>query len=205
MNSTQLRLFDVPEQSAGPRRIGQLGALSVRQDHAVLGLITLLIGVSVVFALGVERGKQLTRSEQRRIETTPTVSSGSKPAAPAVSISEVTDVAVASAPKASPTPTQTASKKSTKTDKPEASIKKPTATAAAASKRKFAIQVVSYNTSMLAQRELEQLQQRGEQAFLIKKQNKVVLFVGPFSSKERAREQLSRLKQRYQDCFLQHL
>ena len=191
MDSTQLQLFDVPEQFAGPRRIGQLGAFSVRQDHAVLGLITLLISASVVFALGVERGKQLARSERRQVESTQASSTGAKSATPAASTGETAEIVVAAEPKAA---TKTAATKSS-----------TTTTASSASQRKFAIQVVSYNTSTLAQRELEQLQQRGEQAFLVKKQNKVVLFVGPFANKEHAREQLGRLKARYQDCFLQNL
>ena len=72
-------------------------------------------------------------------------------------------------------------------------------------KKRFAVQVVSYEQPQLAQRELQRLHARGEQAFLIKRQERVVLYVGPFPSKDTAGLKLQLLRQQYRDCFIRVL
>jgi cell division septation protein DedD len=70
---------------------------------------------------------------------------------------------------------------------------------------RFAVQVVSYSQAKFAQQELQQLQRQGEKAFLLKRQGKTTLLVGPFPTKENAASKLSGLRPRYRDCFIRTL
>jgi cell division septation protein DedD len=65
--------------------------------------------------------------------------------------------------------------------------------------------VVTYRQPQLAKRELERLQAKGERAFLMSRKGLTVLCVGPFPSKDNAKEKLVQLKDRYQGCFLKTL
>ena len=62
----QLELFDLSGHPTTRPRQPSLGrlVLQIRQDQAVVASIAGLVGLTVVFALGVERGKQLVRSER---------------------------------------------------------------------------------------------------------------------------------------------
>ena len=63
---SQLELFDVQRQSAPrPSReaVGRL-LIHLRYDQCVLAGMAGLIGLTMIFACGVERGKQLVRSER---------------------------------------------------------------------------------------------------------------------------------------------
>ena len=205
---TQLEWFDVPHH-ASPRRGARIFSqpLRMRPDHAVLGLILLLIGTSVVFAVGMERGKRLARTEpgvfepmaaapQRQANAAspgetlairPPISGKGSPAMPPAPARETLERP--SAPMPNTAPTQP-SRKPGKTSAP---------------KSRFAVQIVSYRQMKLAQRELQRLQQRGETAFLVTRQDRTVLLVGPFVDKERASSKLASLKRRYQDCFVRTL
>jgi cell division septation protein DedD len=57
----------------------------------------------------------------------------------------------------------------------------------------------------LARRELQRLQERGERAFLVNRGQYTMVYVGPFGSRDNAREKLPQLRSRYQDCFVKTL
>ena len=200
----QLELFNVPHQTPIRRNITAIGNLQLRHDHVVLLLIAVLIGCSVVFAMGVERGKSVAQAAGLFL-------SPQGVAAKAVQVPQQTTVkraetsadqqASAKAPPAKSSPVPVGPRAvPDKRVAPSAPVK-----VAADERSRFAIQVVSYRQPRLAQRELQRLQQRGEQAFLIMKQDKVVVFVGPFPTKSHASSKLVRLRQQYQDCFLRSL
>jgi cell division septation protein DedD len=91
---------------------------------------------------------------------------------------------------------------------PTAPVKPSTPSKLAASTSpasRYAIQVVSYRQPQLAKRELDRLQAKGERAFLVTRKGFTVLCVGPFPSKDNAKEKLVQLKDRYQGCFLKTL
>ena len=184
--TTQLELFQIAEQPPARRQIGRLGQVQFRYDHAVLLVIGLLIASSVVFALGVERGKKLVP-----VQETPAMPP--VPATVALSEREVRapSVAVTAAATAKPT-TPNATK--------PANV--PSSSAGAG---QFAVQVVSYSLDDNAQRELQRLKEQGQTAFLVKRQQKTLLFVGLFATKDRAKEALESLKTRYPGCFIQKL
>ena len=194
MVDEQLELFELTHKTKpSTRNVGSLERVQLRPDQAVLLTMVGLIGVAVVFALGIERGKQLVRSE-RLLEipkATPSgVTSGSQTPSPR-----------AETPSATPqdAPTSPSDRKAA----PQQTPKGPSKTVA--SRLRFAIQVVSYSQPKLAQQELQRLKARGEPAFLMMKQGRAVLFVGPFPTKANASARLSSLKRRYQDCFVRSL
>jgi hypothetical protein len=191
----QLELFDVPRQRAPDRsRMTGIGQVQLRYDHAMLCGIIALIGVAVVFGLGVERGKLLVRSE--RMLVGPQFGSMPAPAAAMAIKAERSagrggrPAAVPHAPAAAPTLRV---------------VPKPPVKSVAANST-YAIQVVAYSKLKLARQELSQLLGKGERAFLIDHNDgRMVLCIGPFPSREHASVKLSRVKQRYRDCFIRSL
>ena len=184
----QLYLFDVPATPAAQRERLRLGALSLRPDHVLLSLMFGLIGLSVIFALGVDRGRRVAQAErpllpprEPDVKTSPNPSLGPRPRDPSPRIPSASEGVAPKKPG------------------PKAAVK------VANDPSQFAIQVVSYNQPTLAQQELQRLQQRGERAFLVKRQGRTVLYVGPFPSKDHAATKLTALRRHYRDCFVKSL
>ena len=195
---TQLELFRLPEDQAGSRgRLSPIGYVRIRQDYAVLFVIGGLIGVSVVFAFGVERGKLLVKGEQALSSQPPKVTLNTTPVAPSTNLrpTSAAEVTIARPQEKAPAGSQ----QQAATDMPKPAKK------AAPKPAQFAIQVVSYRQAQLAQKELERLKQRGESAFMLRQQGKATLLVGPFATKQTASEKLLSLRALYQDCFLKNL
>lgn len=203
----QLELFRVSQTPSATRRAA-IGALSLRYDHAVLLAIAGLIGISVVFACGVERGKRLALEERLIV---PTVAMTAEPPAPSPTVAAAEQPSSPSIAEA-PTPAVQPKKPATKTASPPAAPKtSPKAKPAkapikvASTKSGFAIQVVTYTTPGLAQQELRRLKAAGESAFLVPRDGRVALYIGPFPSRENATAKLASLKRQYQDCFVRTL
>ena len=181
----QLELFDVASQAAPrPHRelVGQV-RLQLRYDQLVLTSVIGIIGLTVIFACGVERGKQLARYEGRASSALePPAAIPALPAAPVATITATQRVPASGvAPK----------------------IKAPSKPAIVRSR--YAVQVVTFSRPLLAKQELERLQSRGERAFLVAREGRTAVYVGPFTSKNNASEKVSTLKTRYQDCFVKVL
>lgn len=202
-SDSQLELFDLPHQTP-QAQFDSMNRLALRPDHAVLLVMTGLIGCSIVFACGVERGKQLARAEQPLLS--PRAARGETPsslqAAPESKIATSTPLPSQPASASAPAPVSAPAKI---LPRPTPTPRVATPTKRVAGSSRFAIQVVSYTQTPLAQRELQRLQHRGEQAFIVKKENRVVLLIGPFPSKAIASAKLTNLKPYYQDCFIRAL
>ena len=178
----QLELFHIEEQAARLSRrepVGQFD-VQVRHDHLMLVGISCIIGLTVVFACGVERGKQLVRAEQSLLVR-------QAPAPSHVSTAQQTGGSPAAQRSSSPTPL---------TGKPAPAL---------TGKSRYAVQVVTFTRVQLARQELQRLQARGERAFLMKREGRMVVYVGPFPSHTHANQKLTMLKTRYQDCFVKTL
>lgn len=180
----QLELFDLGQRSAVAPRRYSLGRVFVhaRYDQLVLAGIAGIIGLTIVFAGGVERGKSLARGE-RVVAVRPAAT----PATASMPVAATAKPAVAATATAAP-------------------VKKTTPAAAPTPLRsKYAIQVVTYSRMPLARAELERLQSRGEAAFLVTRGELTTVYVGPFATRTDATSRLGRLKSKYQDCFLKSL
>jgi cell division septation protein DedD len=169
----------------------------LRYDQLVLASMASVIGLTLVFACGVERGKQLVRSERvllarqhPTLPQSPTTSSAfeSPTATPSVPATTETE-----RPKREHIPAPAITPKVKRPGKP------------ASGKSRYAVQVVTYSRPQLAKQELDRLQARGERAFLVMRDGRTILYVGPFPSKVNASEKVAMLKARYQDCFVRTL
>jgi len=214
-DNRQLELFDLSGQPVARVRHEALGRLvfQLRYDQLVLTCMGLLIGLTIVFACGVERGKRLARLQ---IEASPFAHQSI--AAPPIPATRITDEASSQRPErsapAAATPSESPRPSSPATapqPKPKSRIAAaPTARESAApqtkkDKGRCAIQVVTYTRAQSAKRELDRLIARGERAFLVMRQGRTVVYVGPFPSQTQASEKLLTLKTRYQDCFVKIL
>lgn len=200
----QLELFDLSGQPSARARDAAPGhcSLHLRHDHLVLISIAGLIGVTVVFACGVERGKQLVRAERMLLARQP--SSGS-PSAP-----RGADAAPAEAPPAAATPAkQVGETKTPRAPAPAMAPKpKPRKLAQASpstGSARYAIQLATYRQPHYATREIARLNALGERAFLMKRERHTVVYAGPFPSRQNALDKMARMKDRYRDCFLKTL
>ena len=205
----QLELFDLTNQPAVKRPREPLSRFSftLRYDQLVLSGMAALLGVTVVFAFGVERGKQLVRSERVLLArqqggATPSTTD-SQPAPQASqdpsSISTTTGQGSEKAPK-----------KSAPTSAPSKARKEPTRVvsteqASKAGRSRYAVQVVAFSRPHLAKREMDRLHAKGEPAFLVMRDGRTFVYVGPFPSKGNASQKLTVLRPQYQDCFVRTL
>ncbi len=205
----QLEFFEATRATHHPSAGSGRGVfLHLRHDQALLSSIIGLIGLTVIFACGVERGKQLARTERMILARSPQA---------------MTEPPAASAePQAGETGTP--SEPSTKTEKADqklapapsggpqmkratklASASTSSATPPAGRGGRFAVQVVTYSRTRLARQELERLRAEGERAFLVIKGDRTVVYVGPFPSRGLASQKQLTLRTRYQDCFIKTL
>ena len=184
----QLELFELSEQRPRlrPERFEWV-RLHLRYDQLIIIGIGSLIGCTMVFAVGVERGKQLARSERVLLAHQEPVPPSASPSTP----SRVTT-------KPAPPSTEEASEPLKAPAKPAPAQKVPT-------KSRYAVQVVTYTRAQLARMELERLQRGGETAFLVMRDGRTILYVGPFHLKADASEKLVTLKTKYRDCFIKTL
>ena len=187
----QLELFGAAQPSTKPRHRETLGRffVHVRYDQLMLVGIAGLMAVTVIFACGVERGKQLVRGERALFVreqpaplSTPPGASGSAMAVPAAPSIEKTPVLTPLAPNKAKEPSKSGSGRS-----------------------RYAVQVVTYSRPQLAKMELQRLKAKGEQAFLMIREGRTSVYVGPFESKGYAQKHVVRLKTHYQDCFVKSL
>ena len=196
----QLELFDLSRQQSAVLRRENVGRLmlSVRHDQLILSAIGALIGLTVIFAFGVERGKQIARREAAAALAA--VSSGNTQTLAAEAPQLATAVAAAVTAVATPAPAELAAP----VEAPETKRKAEPAKAEQAA-GKFGIQLVTYSKPQLARQELQRLQGRGEKAFLVTRKGKTLLLAGPFESREDAADRLVILKERYGDGFVKTL
>ena len=201
----QLELFDLRNSSAPKVRRESLGRilLQLRYDQLVLGSMAAILGVTVIFACGVERGKVLVRVERSILVRQP-------PAVPAVPQPTVTaelPVPPPAVPAAAPSTVagKRATDKPAQAPGPKVKTRVVSAPAAVSGKSRYAVQVVTFTRAGDAKQEMDRLHARGERAFLVMREGRTVVYVGPFPSKSNAAEKVTTLKSRYQDCFVRTL
>ncbi|HTZ11346.1 MAG TPA: SPOR domain-containing protein [Candidatus Margulisiibacteriota bacterium] len=71
--------------------------------------------------------------------------------------------------------------------------------------RTYTIQLASYKTKSLAQKEAQSLKNNGLTPLVLAKGDYTIVCVGNFSNKEAAQPLLSQLKKRYQSCYIRRL
>ena len=206
----QLELFELrPEAPPRPHReLVDRIFLQLRYDQLVLAGMAGVISVTIVFACGVERGKQLVRSERSllaRQQPAPTHHPArTDRGAPSTEAAPATEAA-AEAPKGKPAPAPATTPKLKPASRLASTGEAAASKAVPSGTSRYAIQVVTYSRPQLARQELERLKARGERAFLVILDGHTRVYVGPFPSKTHAAEKLSTLKAAYRDCFVRAL
>jgi hypothetical protein len=202
--ASQLQLFEMPATGTIRRAMAPARRLEIQQDHAILLSMAGLIGLAVIFAGGVERGKQRARVERALVApSSPPSSSSTSSGEEPLDVVRNSSVSSDRVLESSGTPSSVTERKTPPTPKRDSAPRGPKRVVSTTSR--FAVQVVSYSKPELAMRELKRLRAHGESAFLVKKQDKAVLFVGPFTSRQRANNKLVGLRPRYRDCFVRSL
>ena len=183
----QLELFQVAAQSA-PRPAREAWGhvwLPLRHDQLILISVGGLLALTVIFAIGVERGKELVRGEHAFLPRPPAATVAAKP--------EMLPVSTKAESKVTPPAT------------PVMAPKPKTRTKLASGSSRYAVQVVTYSQPRLAKQEMDRLRARGEQAFLVMRDGRTIVYVGPFPSRDHASEKVMTLKPQYGDCFVRTL
>lgn len=154
--------------------------LSVSYEVLIIALIGAVLVVSVIFSLGVERGRGLTGSEVAMTE----------PVQPAVMPIAVEPVVPPVAENLKPI-------------QPATSVNAPVkATAPAASAKPYTIQVASYKGRDLADKELARLKGMGYSGEVVKKGDYFILCVGSFADKDSAKQTFAAMQKRYKSCLI---
>jgi cell division septation protein DedD len=206
----QLELFDVraPATPQAHREASDRWLVALRYDHALLAAMAGIMGVTVVFACGVERGRRLARVERIQLARSAPVAPGGGEQTPHQPPEEAPAQAAwqRHAPLADRDPTAP-SQRAPQQHSTRIAGAAPAPERASASARlsRYAVQVITYSRLAWAKREMERLRSAGEQAFLVTRNGRISVYVGPFPSKANAADKLAALKPRYQDCFVRRL
>lgn len=158
-------------------------------EKAILIIVGFIITAMISFALGVEKGKQITTLKPK---ASPFMASGED------------KVNQASKPQALP-----AEVKPEPQLKPAPTIKEEAVVAPAVLAKdaagSYTIQVASFKQESSAQQEINTLKKKGLVASMLSKGKYLIVCVGNFMQKDEAKRLLSELKKRYQDCFIRRL
>lgn len=158
--------------------------LSLSYETLIIILIGAVLVASIIFSLGVERGRNLKGRDVELpapIQPVVAVPAPTPDTAPAP-VEPITPI-VAEAPKPV-LKTAEAVKKPATVDKP------------------YTIQVASYKTPDLAKKEISRIKAMGYSADVIKKGNYFILCVGSFATKDAAKQTLAVMGKRYKGCMI---
>ena len=196
----QLEFFDVAGQTATLSRPASIGRimLSLRYDHLVVAGIAAMIGSAVLFALGVERGKQLARVERAAPLIPQHTFVQSQPVGP-VAVPQASAQIPGAGKRAGDA--ENAMSPATPEQRQRAKPEKERAP----DRTRYAVQVVTYTRMQLARKEMDLLEARGERAFLVTNDGRTKVYVGPFGNRANASEKLVTLRGTYRDCFIRSL
>lgn len=151
-------------------------------EKFILVAIALLVTAVVSFSLGMERGRRVGISVREPVA--PGGEVAERPARRSPIMAPV--VAKTDVPVAAPA---------------QAAVEQPVKAAGYG----YTIQLASFQTKKLAEREAESLRKKGHEPLVLNKSGYTVVCVGKFSDKESARTLLSEFRKKYKDCFIRRL
>jgi len=149
--------------------------ISVPYEVLAVVLMGLLVLGAIVFALGVERGRSLSGTDV----SAPVEAQAAAPAIPVEPPEPIVAVPV------EPVAVQQV------TEAPKPAAVKP-----------YTIQVASYKTKDMADKELARLKARGYTSEVIKKGAYYILCVGSFESKDAAKKTFAEMQKKYKGCII---
>jgi cell division septation protein DedD len=163
-------------------------SLSLSYETLIIILIGAVLVASIIFSLGVERGRSLNSSDvELPVPVQPIVAAPAEPITPVVAEAPKPVPKAAEAPKRSPAASVTA---------------QPKVNAAPATDKPYTIQVASYKTRDLAEKEISRINAMGYSADIVKKGNYFILCVGSFATKDAAKQTLAAMGKKYKGCLI---
>jgi cell division protein FtsN len=154
------------------------------QGKVILSLISLTIVITIIFSLGVERGKRIAL---RDLET-----------------KEKTEARV-KIPSESPDIGRLPQTESVIEPEVQEPLDLDAQDAKDEEKERFRIQVASFHKENTAHKEARRLEENGYPVLVLQKGKFMVVYVGTFETKSEAENNFQSLKQRYKDCILRRL
>lgn len=187
---SQLELFTKSE-GAQELNVSKPGFLArIRNyERALLVVIVFIISSIVFYCLGIEKGKKMVSAVGSF-----DLAANDRASKPAVVVPEAPAVNAAPAPAVKNIPVQNAAVEN---------IPKPVQALEAMGY--YTVQVASYKNKQAAQKEVDFLKKNGYASLVISKGSYVVVCVGNFNNKEKAKLVMGKLKNKYQDCMLRRL
>ena len=155
---------------------------SFSYETLIIMLIGIVLAASILFSLGVERGRSLEFS-----------SAISSPGA----VQPVVEI-----PPANTVIEQPAEVQKQAVVKPEKKQEVVKTAPSVAADKPFTIQVASYKTRDLAEKELTRLKNKGYSSDILKKGDYFILCVGSYTKKELANQALPYWERRYKGCIV---
>lgn len=187
---SQLELFSAPENSAGVKATvhGQLWGYVQNYEKAIIVSICFLLSSVISFTLGIEKGKRLSFIKEN-------------PKFDLATPKQATE------PMVSPSTPYTRSElsRAESRDAVEPPALRLRSVQAQKNFKNFTIQLASYQKKAYAQKEADTLKKKGLTPLVISKGAYIIVCVGNFSDKERAKYLLSELKKKYRDGFIRRL
>lgn len=189
---SQLELFSKPGNSCEQKKAHNsfLGYVRTYEKIIVLVICFVIAGI-VLFSLGVEKGRKLVTPKEAGY-----LPENTAVAERVVQKQEIPDSKTS-------VPVQYAAVPSTSSSAPV--NKRGQETTQDKIKSKYTIQLASYKSKALAQREAEVLKKRGFTPLILSKGAYTLLYVGNFANKEMAKTLLEELKKKYPDSFIRRL
>ncbi|MCQ9205550.1 MAG: SPOR domain-containing protein [Omnitrophica bacterium] len=182
MKGRQLYLFGFNKDSAENRRKHKV---IFHFDTLVLSSVVIILLLTLVFSLGVERGKRIVLAGLREVKKSPA--------------------------KALDLPEKESQEKIKESEKNsiqfQADVGNDRIIEETDEKKqeKYHIQVASFRQENTAQRAAKILKEKGYSAVVLKKGAYAVIYVGSFDNKEEAKDNLEALREKYKDCILRRL
>lgn len=156
--------------------------LASYEKNIILGICFIVIFIAS-YAFGIEKGKKLNPQENKNITLT----------APISRVNALTEPAVKLNP-------ANVDKKEGKSAAQDLGREKKLDLENA-----YTVQVASFKSKALAEREKTTLEKKGFQVYLLAKNKFVIVCVGSFENKDTAQLSLKRLKRIYNDCLIRKL
>ena len=181
----QLELFSGTQNTANSKSTGSANALLSyikTYERTILIIIALAATGIISFTLGVEKGKKVSGLKKRpKLDI-----------AVRQNLKESTPARIQKKARIAPAQNNLRKEESAKERKKNIF-------------EGFTIQLASYKTRKFANLEADRLKKKGFTPLVLAKGDYIVLCVGKFHSKERARAQLSKFKKRYDGCYVRRL
>lgn len=198
-NQSQFELFPgttgEPIENTAPRFI--LSRIVLTFENVVVVFVFMIVSLIIAFSIGVERGRTRARVAH-------SVAQFAVPVAVQAESVPSPQLMVVTMPQ-----NMMGSAEAARSDLPPAAVVAPIMNQPVAAQKDvdkgYTVQVASYKKDSMAEKEAMNLKREGFESFTMQKGDYVIICVGKFTSQDKAKQMLSKLKKRYKDSMIRSL